>query len=388
MLKVCPVCRSKEIDEIVYISAVPALANVLWSDQERAVSAKKGDICLVICRNCSFIFNSAYDPDLVDYDCCYENSLHCSNTFNGYCERLASDLSQRLHLKDKTIIEIGCGQGQFLSMLQHAGDNLAIGFDPSYRGAEPEEHDKTKIYTCIFPPKHPLEQEPDFLCCRHVLEHIFEPEAFVEEVTAAAKPRCKLYFEVPNANYMLRLPGIWDLLYEHFAYYTTTALKYLFLSAGCENIQVTERFYDQYLGLEAYTGKKRLSTNCQPQTHQIVTSAQKFGKAYKEKVQEWAKYLDSLVSKGEKVIIWGAGAKGIMFLNFLGMDYRTVPFITDINPAKHGCFLTGSGQMVIPPEELTSYRPDKVIIMNPAYKNEIEADLQRMDLHKAQILIA
>ncbi|MEZ4613304.1 MAG: hypothetical protein R2838_24200 [Caldilineaceae bacterium] len=50
----------------------------------------------------------------------------------------------------------------------------------------------------------------------------------------------------------------------------------------------------------------------------------------------------------------------------------------DINPKRHGTFMTGTGHEIIGPEFLVDYRPDLVIVMNPIYKPEIERDLARL----------
>jgi hypothetical protein len=42
--------------------------------------------------------------------------------------------------------------------------------------------------------------------------------------------------------------------------------------------------------------------------------------------------------------------------------------------------MAGSGQEIVAPDFLRSYRPDAVIIMNPVYRQEIVSDLKRMRL--------
>jgi hypothetical protein len=47
--------------------------------------------------------------------------------------------------------------------------------------------------------------------------------------------------------------------------------------------------------------------------------------------------------------------------------------VVDINPRKHGMYVPGSGQQIVPPEFLKEYRPDAVIVMNSIYRNEIRS---------------
>ena len=69
-------------------------------------------------------------------------------------------------------------------------------------------------------------------------------------------------------------------------------------------------------------------------------------------------------------MLWGAGAKGAIFLNTFresaGLDY-----IVDINPNKWGSYIPGTGQEVVSPEFLKEYRPDVLLIVNSNYRDEI-----------------
>jgi hypothetical protein len=78
---------------------------------------------------------------------------------------------------------------------------------------------------------------------------------------------------------------------------------------------------------------------------------------------------------------WGAGSKGIAFLTTLGLGVDDVEFAVDVNPHRHGQFVPTTGQEIIGPEQLLQHPPDVVVVMNPVYKREIEADLREIGLH-------
>jgi hypothetical protein len=78
-------------------------------------------------------------------------------------------------------------------------------------------------------------------------------------------------------------------------------------------------------------------------------------------------------------VIWGAGSKGVAFLSMLGLADE-VAFAVDVNPAKHGMFMPGTGHEIVAPERLTEIRPGVVIVMNPVYADEIKQDLSRLGL--------
>jgi hypothetical protein len=57
-----------------------------------------------------------------------------------------------------------------------------------------------------------------------------------------------------------------------------------------------------------------------------------------------------------------------------------IPYVVDINPNKWGMYVAGSGQKIVPPEFLTEFRPDTVIIVNPIYKDEIARAVHALGL--------
>jgi hypothetical protein len=67
-------------------------------------------------------------------------------------------------------------------------------------------------------------------------------------------------------------------------------------------------------------------------------------------------------------------------LTTLGLAEDAVEFAVDINPHRRGQFMATTGQEIIGPERLTEDKPDVVIVMNPIYKQEIQADLQKLGL--------
>jgi hypothetical protein len=104
-----------------------------------------------------------------------------------------------------------------------------------------------------------------------------------------------------------------------------------------------------------------------------------FGQRYQDKVRSWERDLAELVTAGRKAVVWGAGSKGVTFLNVLGAQ-EAIAHVVDINPRKHGKYVAGTGQEIVPPEYLRDFPPDMVIVMNAVYSNEIRQTLEGLGL--------
>jgi FlaA1/EpsC-like NDP-sugar epimerase len=104
---------------------------------------------------------------------------------------------------------------------------------------------------------------------------------------------------------------------------------------------------------------------------QLASDITDFAANFKNKVETWRSELEQIKGKGQRAVVWGAGSKGVNFLNVLNIQ-DPIEYVVDINPRKQGMYIAGTGQQIVPPEFLRNYQPDVVIVMNSIYKSEIQ----------------
>ncbi len=383
----CPVCRGADSVHLVEMKQVPAHCNLLWPTREGATAAPRGDIRLAFCPDCGHVFNETFDPALMEYTQDYENSLHFSPRFQQYATALAAGLVERHDLHDKDIVGVGAGRGDFLQMLCEMGGNRGVGFDPSYDGKD-NESESVAFVQDFYSEKY-THYKADFISCRHVLEHIETPVEFVEIVRRAVNGRHEtvVFFEVPNVLFTLRDLGIWDIIYEHCSYYSPHSLSRLFRQNGFRILNVQSAFNGQFLTIEAVlqNGEPDLWTADGADKQQMGQDAATFAQDYREKAAGWQQRLAKMADAGQHAVVWGAGSKGVTFMNILKTP--AIEYVVDINPRKKGMHVAGTGQEIVPPDFLKEYQPDAVIIMNANYKDEIAQTLRDLDVN-AEILLA
>jgi SAM-dependent methyltransferase len=390
--KNCPLCEAPKLEPFFHASEAPVQLNVLWSTRDEALQCPRGRIRLAFCANCGCITNVAFEPARVVYDATYENSLHFSDSFQEYARALAEDLVERHNLRDKAIAEIGCGKGEFLAMLCRLGNNEGIGFDPACIDARGDTAAGRgiKFVRESYSDAH-AGYHCDFVCCRHVLEHVPDPKEFLSSIRRAVShnPRTLVFFEVPNAQFTLQDAGMWDVIYPHCFYFAPASLRCLFASCGFDVMSLRESFERQYLCIEALPGPTKVGSGWKRHTESELPPLQycvnKFAENYARRLDELSRTLGPLQRSGKRVVVWGAGAKGVSFLNrFRHLD--VAEYVVDINPRKHGKFVSGTGQQIVPPDFLKSYRPDAVVVTNRRYCEEISRQLQCFDLQPSFII--
>jgi hypothetical protein len=110
----------------------------------------------------------------------------------------------------------------------------------------------------------------------------------------------------------------------------------------------------------------------------LEENAAAFRRDVAQTVLELRKDLDEATKEGT-VVLWGASSKAVAYLQALEVRDE-VTAVVDINPIKHGKYLAGSGLAIVGPDDLVGIDPSTVIVMNPAYRSEVQNDLEARDL--------
>ncbi|HZU89697.1 MAG TPA: class I SAM-dependent methyltransferase [Stellaceae bacterium] len=368
--EICLACGGTKVEPLLSIPDVPALCNRLCASAAEATSAPRGTISLSYCCDCGHVANFGFDSARVRYDSRFENTLSFSPRYRSYAEATAERLVRRYRLCGKRIVEIGCGNGDFLRLLCAAGNDGA-GYDPSqpngrYASGRGNFTIVGRNFTAVDA------QGADLVCCRHVLEHLPEPGALLRRLRASAAADSIVFFEVPNALFILDRLSIWDIIYEHVSYFTPFSLAQAFHSAGFGIRTIATGFDDQYLWIEAAADDRAVAGTVPPPPAEALYGS--FGARFAERVAGWRRRIEEAQRRGRRVVVWGAGAKGVMFTNLLRIPAgRGIDWLVDVNPRKHGHFVPLTGQQIVGPDCLRRAPPDLVVIMNPEYEAEIRS---------------
>jgi SAM-dependent methyltransferase len=366
------------------IRDVPVNSVVLLSTRDAALGYPQGDIALGFCQTCGFISNVAFNQSLTEYAPGYEATQSFSPTFTAFARRLAKRLVEEYDLYDKEIIEIGCGQGEFLTLLCELGNNRGVGFDPAYVSSRNESEAQGRItFIQDFYSEEYADYHADFVCCKMTLEHIPDTADFVSTVRRSLGDRADtiVFFQVPDVTRVLRETAFWDIYYEHCSYFSMGSLARLFRRSGFDVINLAREYDDQYLMIETRpgdgTGGELLEQ--EKDLDDLVRDVTDFAGSIGQTLESWRRDLSDVARDGRRTVLWGGGSKAVAFLTTL--DIRDeISYAVDINPYKHGTYLAGTGQEIVAPGFLREYQPDRVIIMNPIYLEEIRQDLLGMGL--------
>ena len=370
----CPNCKHSDLEDFFEIKSAPVHSLITINEYQQAIEIPRKDIALAFCNNCGFIFNSSFDTSLDFYTQGYEDQQGFSPTFVKFLTGLTQKFIDKYDIKNKEVIEIGCGKGDFISMISELGNNKGIGIDPAWIPGRTKENPNVRFIKEFYSESHG-DIEADCITCRHTLEHIHDTYNFMEIIRKSIQSNEKvvLFFEVPSIIRILKIQAFWDIFYEHCTYLSPGSLARLFRMNGFEVLDMYLEYDDQYLFIEAKPskGSSNIIHPLEESVDELKALTMDFVKKIKVQLGEWRKKLTQFKEQNKKVVIWGGGSKSVGFLTQFD-DIGVIDHVVDINPHMHGNFIPGIGKQYVSPDFLVDYQPDVVIIMNSVYMEEIQ----------------
>jgi hypothetical protein len=368
----CPSCGLAPHPGLLYAQdGVPVQSCLQPASVAEARSIERRALQLRGCSGCGLVFNQAFDPATQRFDIGYEETQAFSPVFRAFADDLVDALVERWEPAGGLVVEIGCGKGDFLEVLCQRGNCRGLGIDPAFepdrRPAVPGVAFEQRLFS-----SEDIGRPADFLVCRHTLEHIGPVGEFLRQVAEfcrAASVR-EVFFEVPDARRIAAEGAFWDVYYEHANYFDRGAFAAALEAAGLTVTMTQRLFHSQYLGLFATLEPERpVSRRAAPTDFSPWSALEQVRGSWQRRINE----------QPGPIVIWGSGSKGVAFL--AGADpHGRVEAAVDINPHRQGRFMPGSGQPIIAPEVLADLQPATVVVMNPAYQEEIRAQLAELGL--------
>lgn len=389
MTRSCPCCGGAHGTHHFATPPMPVAAALLLRSAEAARATAQRAMSMWHCPDCGYLWNAAFEPELIRFDADYEGTQIHSPRFRAYLEGLAARWAARWP-QARRVIEVGCGQGEFLEALSPCCPAELVGHDPA---ARLPQAGRAAIHAKLLPPPPGDMQDcADVVLSRMTLEHIAQPLAFIEAKAGWLRDGGTLAVQVPDAEPTIRDAHVCELQYEHVGYHARRSLTALLGRAGLQPFALETDYGGQHLA--AFARKPGPGAGpAAPSPRDMEGAAAITPDAVARLAREmaafgpgWDRRLRSWRDAGYRIHLWGAGSRATAFGAHLP-DPGLVTSVIDINPRRSGTYVPGAGWRSDAPETLRGQKGVCIVVMNRVYVAEIAARLAELGA-VGEILVA
>ena len=371
----CPVCGSTHSQELVLLKDFPISNLELTENRAESLKAKVYDMTICMCRRCTHIYNNT--PIRIEYK--NENTTYFTNTLQKlYIEALTSTLIEKYDIKGKDIIEIGCGDGEFLKQLTKH-NNQCVGYEPSYK--EPYTDKNLTIVNEYFSPQKDLNQQVDWVVIRHVLEHFENPFEFMERgmpYYIQTNPHVKFLIEVPNIEPTLESYRVNDFIHEHISHFSFSSMRYLLHRLNLQIIEMYPTDNSENIVVVCEIDRDYLAN-----LHKTSTISEGFNHSIINLQNDYK----NIVLESEIIAIWGAEGRGAGFIKTIKNYLRGDEIVVDSDEKKFDKFIPSIGLKISSYHYLIGKKIDTIIITTALGKNNILKEIVENNINVKNIYV-
>lgn len=388
----CRICKSKRLKKYLDLGSVP-LANSLLRDSDE--SPAKYPVQVLFCEDCSLSqLSIVVDPTIMFTDYLYHSSV--SKTFQKHCRDMALEL-KKFATKNSppSLIDIAANDGCLMEQFRHEGF-VVRGFDPCERMARDAWKDKLLLIIPKFWNKETAIcgrswSGEDFITATNVLAHVDDLYGFLEGV--------KYHFEYnPKGVFVAEFPYFHNLLennqfdtiyHEHLSYFLFRPIVKLFRECGIPIFKVEQ--YDIHGGsLRIYASmypyredKSILDTLILERELELdmFHTYENFASRVENVKESLRTTLELLSRNGEKVMCYGASAKGISLLNYCNIPKEFIHSIVDDTPEKQGKWTPGTRIPIVDFSHFEKERPQHILLTAWNFSSEL---IEKTKSHRAR----
>lgn len=348
----CRVCGGRFFSEpLLHFDNMPKAAQLL---PDKATLEKDNGVAIDVCQ-CAGCGLVQLSNDPVHY---YKDVIRAaafSKEMGEFRTAQFAEFIGNYSLRHKKVIEVGCGRGEYLSLLARHEVN-----------ASGVEHLNESVNACrmeglnvsegfIGQTDYRLKDAPyNAFMMLNFLEHIPEPNAILSGIHGNLKDNAVGLVEVPNFDMIIRENLFSEFIPDHLLYFTKNTLRSTLNMNGFEVVEFKEVWHDYIISaIVRKMGKLDLSS---------------FHENRKKLEIEINEFISRF--KPGKVAIWGAGHQSFAVISMTGIAGK-IKYVVDSATFKQGKYTPSTHIPIFAPETLNSEPVDAVIVMAAAYSDEV-----------------
>jgi SAM-dependent methyltransferase len=353
----CRLCRAQRLEPVLTLERAPRdVSHLLTPEQARDDAPIRLEVFR--CAECRHV-QLARDPEGAYYED-YLMTVSHSPQMNAFQQAQAADLVTRFGLAGRRVIEVGCGDGNYLGILRGLGVD-ASGIEPSARFRNVATAAGHHVHLGYVTAADPVPEGPyDAFVTREVFEHVPDPNDFLQGIRRSLTDDGVGLVEVPSLEQALEHHRFFDFFPDHVNYWSAATLARALERNGFLVLDITRGMNGEYLEARVRidTGRDLVA---------LAGSVAPLRDALRALLADCA-------AAGRRVAAWGSGAKGLASLAEAGAE--GIRYVIDSDPHKQGRLTPVTHLPVVGPGQLGTDPVDVLVLTALAYRDEIVAQLR------------
>ena len=331
-----------------------------------------------VCDQCWLVQTEDYAraDSLFTSDYAYYSST--SSGWLAHAQRYSERMIKELGLTPASqVLEVASNDGYLLRNFVESGIPC-LGIEPAVAAAAQAEQLGIEVLHEFFSEAlgrqlADEDRQADLVIGNNVFAHVPDINDFTRGLKAVLGLGGVITLEFPHLMSLIK-GGQFDTVYhEHFSYLSLYTVERIFARADLRVWKVEK--------LPTHGGSLRIfgchaddDRDATPDVGILLQEEADFGMQKRELYLDFQARADKLKDdllgfllekrrNGEKVVAYGAAAKGSTFLNYAGIKGDLLSCIFDASAAKQGRFMPGSHIPILSPQGIERLNPDYVLIL-------------------------
>jgi SAM-dependent methyltransferase len=339
-----------------------------------------------VCTSCLLVQLLEYEsPDVIFSDYAYFSSY--SETWLEHSKKYVDMILERLQLNHESlVVELASNDGYLLQYFI-AHNIPVLGIEPAENVAEVASQKGIPTIPKFFGKKLAQElfdegKSADLIVGNNVLAHVPDINDFVAGMKLLLNPDGVITMEFPHLLQLIRNNQFDTIYHEHFSYLSLLSVEKIFNHHGLKIFDVEElpthggslRIFASHMEEpnRAISDNVRRLRNVEKEAGLTdIRTYTSFTEKVKKLKRELLTELIRLKDEGNRIVAYGAAAKGNTLLNYCGIRTDIIDYVVDRNPHKVGKYLPGTHIPIKSVETIGEDRPEYVLILPWNLKDEI-----------------
>ena len=386
--KTCRVCGSNKLIPILSLGDQFVTNFVEEPNRDYA----KGPLELVLCNVKDGGCGLLQLKHTIERDILYKKYWYKSGISTTMVKALADIVSSAERLNkfssEDLVVDIGSNDGTLLRQYTTPG-LITVGFEPSNLwklGIEGTSRIINDYFNYETFQREFGNKKAKLITSIAMFYDLEDPNTFVEDIRKCLDKDGVWIIQMNYLGLMLKNNTFDNISHEHLEYYSLLSLSNLLDRHHMETFDVelndvnggSFRVYVRHKGgiIQGFPGNNERLEKQKNYEEKIGLDNykvyDKFAKRIEKTKNDLVAFLNHEVKKGKKIFIYGASTRGLVVLQYAGIDKRLIKAAADLNPDKWGKHIVGTDIPILSVEEYRKEKPDYLFVLPYHFIEEIK----------------